>query len=49
VNVKLEQALLKDFLRLYVGVDNLFDKDYEESYAFPRPGRFIYGGGRLIF
>jgi len=44
VNLKLDQALLKNRLKLYVGVDNLFDEDYEESYGFPREGMFIYGG-----
>lgn len=44
VNVKLNQVLLKERLNLYVGVDNLFDVDYEESYGFPQAGLFIYGG-----
>jgi outer membrane cobalamin receptor len=49
VNAKLEQALFDNLLHLHAGVDNIFDEDYEESYAFPSPGRFIYGGVRLIF
>ncbi|RJP15291.1 MAG: TonB-dependent receptor [Candidatus Abyssobacteria bacterium SURF_5] len=49
VNAKLEQAFLDNLLRVYVGVENLFDEEYEESYALPRPGRFIYAGGRLVF
>ena len=44
VNLKLDQALLKNRVNLYVGVDNLFDVDYETSYGFPQAGRFIYGG-----
>jgi len=44
VNLKLDQALLKNKVNLYVGVDNLFDVDYETSYGFPQAGRFIYGG-----
>jgi len=44
MNIKLDQALLKDRLHLYLGVDNLFDKDYEEAYAFPQAGRTVYGG-----
>jgi outer membrane cobalamin receptor len=44
VNMKLSQKILKDRLNLYVGVDNLFDANYETSYGFPQPGRFIYGG-----
>ncbi len=31
-------------LDLYFGVNNLFDTDYVESYAIPRPGRSLYGG-----
>lgn len=44
VNVKLNQVFLKERLNLYVGVDNLFDVDYEESYGYPQAGQFIYGG-----
>jgi outer membrane cobalamin receptor len=44
VGLKLDQMLLKNRLNLYVGVDNLFDADYETSYGFPQAGRFIYGG-----
>jgi outer membrane cobalamin receptor len=49
VNVKLEQVLLAGLLRLYLGVDNLFDEDYEESYAFPQAGQTIYGGIDMYF
>jgi vitamin B12 transporter len=31
-------------LNFYLGADNVFDEDYEESYGFPQAGRFIYGG-----
>jgi outer membrane receptor protein involved in Fe transport len=44
VNVKLNQRLYKDKINLYIGADNIFNKDYEQSYGIPRPGRFIYGG-----
>jgi vitamin B12 transporter len=44
VNLKLNQKLYKDRLNLFVGVDNALNKDYEQSYGVPRPGRFIYGG-----
>jgi outer membrane cobalamin receptor len=44
VNCKLDQAILKKRLHLYLGVDNLFDRDYEEAYGFPRPGRTLYVG-----
>lgn len=44
VSIKINQELLKGRLNLYIGADNIFDEDYEESYGFPQPGRFIYGG-----
>ncbi len=44
INLKMDKVLLKGLLRFYVGVDNLFDADYEESYGYPQAGRFIYGG-----
>ena len=44
VNVKLTQKLLKDKLSVYIGADNLFDANYETSYGFPQPGRFVFGG-----
>ena len=43
----LDQELLKGKADLYLGVDNLFDVDYETSYGFPQAGRFIYGGVRV--
>jgi outer membrane receptor protein involved in Fe transport len=47
VNLKIDQDLLKGRLNFYLGADNIFDEDYEESYGFPQPGRFIYGGVRI--
>ncbi|MGD0623858.1 MAG: TonB-dependent receptor [Thermodesulfobacteriota bacterium] len=47
VNVKLSQRLVNNIVTLYVGVDNLFDQNYETSYGFPQAGRFIYGGVEL--
>jgi outer membrane cobalamin receptor len=44
VHAKLSQRLFDDRLYLYAGVSNLFDEDYEESYAFPDSGRFFYAG-----
>lgn len=32
---------------IYLGVDNLFDRDYSTSYAYPQAGRFVYGGVKL--
>ena len=49
VSVKVGQRLLKDHLRLYLGADNIFDEDYEESYGVPQAGRFIYGGVEIAF
>jgi vitamin B12 transporter len=49
VNLKLNQRLWKDRLILYVGADNLFNENYEQSYGVPRPGRFIYGGLEVRF
>lgn len=47
INVKLSQRLLDNKLTLYMGVNNLFDANYETSYGFPQAGRFIYGGVEL--
>ncbi|WP_136515994.1 TonB-dependent receptor [Geomonas edaphica] len=44
VNVRLSRKVLKDRVELYVGANNLFDRNYETSYGFPQPGRYIYGG-----
>ena len=49
VDVKVAQKLLEEALELYVGVNNLFDEDYEQSYGFPQPGRYVYGGVEYHF
>ena len=49
VNLKFDQMLFNNFLDVYVGADNVFDKNYEESYGFPAAGRIIYGGLALYF
>ncbi len=49
VNLKLTQNLYKNKLSLYIGADNIFNKDYEQSYGIPRPGRFIFGGVEYRF
>ncbi|MBJ6725074.1 TonB-dependent receptor [Geomesophilobacter sediminis] len=49
VSVKLTQKLYKDKLQIYVGADNLFNVEYEQSYGVPRPGRLIYGGFEYRF
>jgi outer membrane cobalamin receptor len=43
-NVKLSQKLYEGHWIVYAGADNVFNKDYEQTYGIPRPGRFIYGG-----
>jgi vitamin B12 transporter len=47
VNIKLSQQLLDGRATLYFGVNNVFDTNYETSYGFPQPGRFIYGGAEF--
>jgi vitamin B12 transporter len=49
VNVKFSQTLLNRRVTLYVGADNLLDADYEESYALPQSGRYIYAGVELRY
>ncbi|MBI5374539.1 MAG: TonB-dependent receptor [Candidatus Schekmanbacteria bacterium] len=44
VNVKLTQKVFGGKMAIYVGADNLFDKNYVESYGIPQAGRFVYGG-----
>ena len=49
VNLKLEQKLYKENFSAYLGVDNLLDEDYEESYGYPQYGRTAYAGLRIKF
>lgn len=49
LNIKFDQTLLNGLLDVYVGADNLFDKDYGESYGFPMAGRTVYGGVQVHF
>jgi outer membrane cobalamin receptor len=44
VDAKLSQDVLGDRVNLYVGVRNLLDRDYEQSYGLPQAGRTVYGG-----
>lgn len=44
VNTRLKYTLPSQAADIYVGVENLFDEDYETSYGFPQPGRFLYTG-----
>lgn len=47
VNTRLKYTLPNGQADVYAGVENLFDTDYETSYGFPQPGRFIYTGLNL--
>ncbi len=49
VNVKLEQRIYKESVFLYLGLDNLTDENYEESYGLPQAGRTGYAGVRMTF
>jgi vitamin B12 transporter len=49
INVKLEQKVYKDTLFLFLGVNNLTDENYEESYGLPQAGRTGYAGLRMRF
>lgn len=48
VGAKLSYAFDNQRGNVYVGVDNLFDRDYSTSYGFPQAGRFIYTGVNLF-
>jgi len=49
VNFKLTQSFWNRKLSVYAGADNIFDENYETSYAYPQAGRFIYGGTEIRF
>lgn len=49
VNIKLSQTFLKGYMTAFLGIENLFDEDYEQSYGLPQPGLFAYGGLELSF
>ena len=40
-NVKISQKLFKDRLTVYVGADNILNRNYEDTYGIPRPGRYV--------
>ncbi|MDE3208018.1 MAG: TonB-dependent receptor, partial [Pseudomonadota bacterium] len=43
-DIRLNKRIEATHINLYVGADNLFDKNYETSYGFPQAGRVIYTG-----
>jgi len=45
----LDQAFLKKRLHVYIGADNLFDRNYEQAYGFPQAGRTLYAGVKVRF
>jgi vitamin B12 transporter len=50
LNLKLDQALMRNRLHLYIGADNLLDNDYDEAFGgYPGPGRYLYGGVEVRF
>lgn len=42
-NARLTQTFLKHY-EAYIAVNNIADRNYEEQYGFPGPGRNIFGG-----
>jgi len=49
VDFKLNKSAANGAIDLYLGVDNMFDEDYEQSYGFPLAGRTFYGGATWKF
>lgn len=47
INTRLEKSFFARKIVGYIGIDNLFDDDFEESYGLPREGRTFYGGIRV--
>ncbi len=49
VNVKVQQTVYKEMVSIYLGADNLFDEEYEESYGLHQAGRTAYAGVQVRF
>ena len=49
VDLRLRQELAADRVALHVGIANLLDTEYEQSYGLPRPGRTLSAGLRCGF
>lgn len=47
VNLRATYAVGAAGLRVYVGVDNIFDENYSTSYGFPQAGRTAYLGATI--
>ena len=48
LNAKVSKEF-KDCFELYLGMNNLFDEDYQSELDFPAPGRNLYAGVRFSF
>ncbi len=47
LNSKIEALLLKDRLSLFIQLDNLFDKNYQDVLGSQMPGRWLMGGFKI--
>ncbi len=44
LNFKVSKRLAEKNVSLYLGANNLLDRNYETAYGFPQAGRFVYAG-----
>ncbi len=49
VDFKLNKSAANGAIDLYLGIDNVFDEDYQQSYGYPLAGRTFYGGATWKF
>lgn len=47
LNSKIEGLMLKDRLSLFVEIDNVFDKNYQDVLGSQMPGRWLMGGFKI--
>ncbi len=47
VDARLRQRFAAGKVIAYLGASNVLDQDYESSYGFPQPGRYVYAGVEL--
>jgi vitamin B12 transporter len=47
IDTRFEKMFFSGKMGFFIGVGNLLDEDYEESYGLPREGRTFYGGIRV--
>jgi vitamin B12 transporter len=48
INLQATYALNETF-RIYAGIDNLLDENYEQSFGIPREGRMFHTGAKINF